>query len=447
MSTYSDASLILPIAPTYKAGKIYSLKPTDGSGDFTLSRASAATRVNSEGLIELVSTNVPRFNYSLIDGVVQNCPSLLLEPQRTNLETKSKDIDNWLSSNTTEVANYAISPDGSQSATKVSQTTANAEHSVYDSLTVDGSSEYTQSVFLKMGDGSTKWRYIQFKFRNGGFTTGGGGGGVVVDLQNGTITHNQGLNGYGIEKYPNGWFRVYISQNSTDVYSYAGPLIAFNEIASGYDVNFVGDINASVFVWGSQFELSSFPTSYIPTSGATATRLVDNLLGQLTTGVFNDDEGTLFLHFKAFEDDTSYRYLAISDGTTSNRVVITLDNTYRIQSAVSLAGVTQSNVIKQMTNDSLSSGVKVAMTYKNNEFKSFVNGVETTPRDTSGSVFPTGTLKYLRFTQGNTTSGPLNGETKQVQYFPTALNDTDLETLTSWDSFSDMAIGQLYTIE
>lgn len=425
MSTIPSLALI---PSGVKASKVYSVLPTDGTGDFNFTRSGNATRVNSEGLIELVTSNVPRLNYPLLDGVVSGCPSLLLEPSRTNLETKSKDIDNWLSVNTTEIANYAISPDGSQSATKVSQTTANGEHSVYDSLSVDGSSEYTQSVFLKMGDGSTEWRYIQFRFRNGGFTTGGG---VVVDLQNGTITHNQGLNGYGIEKYPNGWFRVYISQNSTDLSFTAGPVIAFNEIASGYDVNFVGDINASVFVWGAQFELGSIPTSYIPTSGTTATRLVDNLLGQLTTGFFNDNEGTLFLHFKSFENDTSYRYLAISDGTISNRVVITLDNTYRIQSAVSLAGVTQSNVIKQMTNDSLSSGFKVAMTYKNNEFKSFVNGVETTPRDTSGSVFPTGTLKYLRFTQGNTTSGPLNGETLAVQYYNTALSDAELISLTT----------------
>jgi hypothetical protein len=34
---------------------------------------------------------------------------------------------------------------------------------------------------------------------------------------------------------------------------------------------------------------------------------------------------------------------------------------------------------------------------------------------------------------------PFYGNTKQIQYFNTALNDSDLETLTSWDSFSDMA--------
>jgi uncharacterized protein with GYD domain len=48
---YDDASLIM-FPSGYKAGKAYSLKPTDGSGDLTFTRASSATRVNSDGLIE-----------------------------------------------------------------------------------------------------------------------------------------------------------------------------------------------------------------------------------------------------------------------------------------------------------------------------------------------------------------------------------------------------------
>ena len=54
MSTYDDASLIM-FPSGYKEDKIYSLKPTDGSGDLTFTRASTATRVNSDGLIETAS--------------------------------------------------------------------------------------------------------------------------------------------------------------------------------------------------------------------------------------------------------------------------------------------------------------------------------------------------------------------------------------------------------
>ena len=57
MSLYTDASLIM-YPSGYKEDKIYSLKPTDGSGDLTFTRASTATRVNAEGLIEKVRTNL-----------------------------------------------------------------------------------------------------------------------------------------------------------------------------------------------------------------------------------------------------------------------------------------------------------------------------------------------------------------------------------------------------
>ena len=63
-----------------KAGKLYSIVPTDGTGDLIVTRATTATRVNSAGLIENVGANIARLDYS--NG---SCPSILVEPQRTNL--------------------------------------------------------------------------------------------------------------------------------------------------------------------------------------------------------------------------------------------------------------------------------------------------------------------------------------------------------------------------
>lgn len=78
----------LALIPTgYKAGKVYSVLPETGVGDFTFTRASEAVRTNSAGLLEVEATGVPRLEYPLIDGVVNGCPSLLLEPQATNLIT------------------------------------------------------------------------------------------------------------------------------------------------------------------------------------------------------------------------------------------------------------------------------------------------------------------------------------------------------------------------
>ena len=77
MSLLTQASLI--VTPNaVKESKLYSVVPSNGNGDMDVVRATTATRVNSLGLIESVASNVLRLNYEA------GCPSILVEPQRTN---------------------------------------------------------------------------------------------------------------------------------------------------------------------------------------------------------------------------------------------------------------------------------------------------------------------------------------------------------------------------
>jgi hypothetical protein len=57
MSIYDKSSLVLIPSGT-KTGKIFSQKPVSGDGDFTFTRASAATRVNADGNIEKETSNL-----------------------------------------------------------------------------------------------------------------------------------------------------------------------------------------------------------------------------------------------------------------------------------------------------------------------------------------------------------------------------------------------------
>ena len=97
MSIYDDAGVI-QIPSAYKKsvsnGTLYSVVPSNGDGDFTFTRGSSATRVNKDGLIEEVSSHIARLDYPLIDGEVQDCPALLLEPSRTNTFQRSEEFDN-----------------------------------------------------------------------------------------------------------------------------------------------------------------------------------------------------------------------------------------------------------------------------------------------------------------------------------------------------------------
>ena len=112
MSLADEAKLLL-IPSGYKSGKVYSVFPTDGDGDFTFSRSGNASRVNPGGYIETDGTNIPR-----IDHTGGGCPSLLLEPQRTNEFTYSEEFNQsvWFKSISTITTNQIIAPDGTLTA-------------------------------------------------------------------------------------------------------------------------------------------------------------------------------------------------------------------------------------------------------------------------------------------------------------------------------------------
>ena len=69
----------------YSAGKLGAQVPNTEIGDFEVERTGVATRVNKDGLIEVVAENVPRLDYS--DG---GCPKLLTEVASENLITYSR---------------------------------------------------------------------------------------------------------------------------------------------------------------------------------------------------------------------------------------------------------------------------------------------------------------------------------------------------------------------
>ena len=419
----------------YKASKVYSVLPTDGTGDFDFTRSGNATRVNSEGLIELVSTNVPRLNYPLIDGVVSGCPSLLLELQRLQLIQYSEDFDNAYWTNTeasTVSANVGVSPDGYTNADKlIPQATSNF-HRLSRSFTVTTATPYTFSAFVKRAG------YDYFLIR----TSDAANNNIGYDLLNGTVTYT--ASGYTsfIEPYGNDWYRIgfvrSFTASSITINFRPNPTI----ISTNALDNFTGDGTSGGFVWGAQFEAGSYATSYIPNFGTAlgVTRSAETCNNAGDVNTFNDSEGVLFVEIEGNEDGTN-KFITISDGSIQNRVtIIFLSNNIVAQIRAS-----NSEVFYQTTSGiSIENYNKIAVHYKTNQCKLFVNGFQIGSTDTSATM-PSG-LDELAFDSGSGAT-PLYGNTKQIQYFNTALNDSDLETLTSWDSFSDMAIGQLYTIE
>jgi hypothetical protein len=419
MSIYDKASLV-HIPSGVKSGTLYNVLPNTADGDFDFTRGSTATRVNKDGLIETVAIGVPRLDYPLLDGVVQDCPNLLLEPEKTNLLTYSEDFTNWSDTGVTVTANDITSPDGSQTADKLESTGNNWRRSKF--FTAVSGTTYTYSIFAKL-DTTTTTTTTQVEIYKGA-------SGIAVDfnLSNKNIS-GSGLTDAFIEEYPNDWYRIggTYTANGTSNILYVYP-------SAGYSTS------GTMYFWGAQVEVGSYKTSYIPTNGEVGgvTRSADAANGAEAT--FNDSEGVLYANISALADDLTNRVITISDKTSNNRIFITYyAQSNGLFSQIISNGVIQATLTAQLP--SIKNSTKVLVKYKQNDFALWVNGFEVSSDEIG--VTPIG-LDDLSFDRG---TGTLNfyGNTKQIQYFDTT--DIDLEQLTSWNSFNEMATEQLYTIE
>jgi len=438
------ATPTLALIPTgYKAGKLYSVLPESGVGDFTVVRATEATRVNEEGLIETMGANVPRLDYS--GG---GCPVLLTEPQRSNLFPYSSDYNqtDWTKINITIESNSTISPDGTLNADKILEQVDSANgHFMFDNLGLSINTEYNFSIFVK----KLNRRYVAIQ--NSYNAANGSIAFFDLDTESLVYTYSAGTVGTfivsdaKIEKYPNGWYRLSATFESDAAGGVLPSLVLANsQWSTGFSYNnlYTGDVTKGIYAWGAQVESNaSYPTSLIKTSGSAVTRNGDQVYGAGDAATFNDSEGVLYAEFSALSNDGTFRILSLSNGTTSNEVKIQLSSTDNtIGFGVVAGGVPQTDQFYTIA-DTLSNN-KIAAKYKENDFALWVNGIEVLT-DSSG-IIPTG-LSTLNFERG-TGSNPFYGNTKQIQYFNTALTDSELEKLTSWASFIEMAQAQNYNI-
>ena len=424
----------LALIPAAQGSKLFSVLPSSGVGDFDFTRSGSATRINSQGLIETVANGQSRLNYPMIDGKVVGCPSHLLENSATNLVQYSEEFSNayWTKNLSNIVSNNAISPDGSLNASKLVSSNDGQNSRIEFFPIASDNTIYTSSLFVKKGD----LNFISLNLRDKTGVTRV----AYFDINNVTVSSTiNSPTDAKIENYGNGWFKVSISVNVGS----GGTSVRAQYVLASADGSVNTGLNTFLYIYGAQVEAGSFPTSYIPTNGSSVTRSAETANGAGDAATFNDSEGVLMAEISALVDDNSFRYISISDGTSSNTIRLYYTSTsnsvtYQVRFGGSLE-VLSTVAVNDITNYN-----KIAVKWKLNDFSMFINGLEVTT-DTSGNT-PIG-LNLLQFTDANGTSSSFYGNTKQVQYYNSALTDSELEQLTSWTSFSDMANGQLYTIE
>jgi hypothetical protein len=352
--------------------------------------------------------DMPRLDYS--NG---SCPSLLLEPSRTNLIRHSEYFSDNLWSGRAQVTDNAIiSPEGKKNAALLYDTSLSGTLS-YIRATSTGATTigatYTLSLYVKPKGNS---RNFKFWARNTDAPA------TFFDVVDGTTSEPSTST---IEAVGDGWFRV----------SSTGQLVS-GTLAAYFYVYTDADNVEGFYVYGAQVEQdATYPTSYIPTYGVSQTRLEDDCLKTGISSLIGQTEGTLFIEWEQQLSDDVYAMFGLNDGSNNNRVHLALNQSgssrlglvYRVNGTAHFSDV---NI------QSLNVGTiyLAAVVYTQTTLKMYLNGSIVV--DYSGFSASGGTFNELNFKlQSSGSSFPFAMPTNQALVFPTALSDEACIELTT----------------
>jgi len=338
----------------------------------------------STGLAGILEDS-PRFDYS--GGA--SCPSLLLEPSRTNLLEYSEYFEGsgWtiqsgvtLTTNTTET----LSPEGLYNATKA---VGDGTNGIFNNASSSGS--HARSVYLKSVSGTINIR--------------------ISDPYAGGLAQ--------IKSVTTEWQR-------------------FDMIGDTGGSNcgiFIDDIPSSgVYIWGAQLEQGSYSSSYIPNhSGGSVTRDADITSVTSVSDLIGQTEGTIYCEFEyngAADTGVFNRIIALGTGVTQNRILLAKNDTTAELVAFAVTGGT-TQVFQAISGTSIIGHHKVAISYKANEYKIYLDG-ELEFTDTSASV-PATTDVYVGTAEDGTTDNELGGVVKQSIIFKEVLSEDNCKALTT----------------
>ena len=377
----------------------------DGIKGINLWRAQLEQSSTLSDYVGTLSLN----GWPAINHKINSCPTLLVQPSKTNIMTYSEDYENavWVKPNITVTPFYSLSPGNNVNASLIESAT-NTD-SLQKTNTVSSAQKYIYSIYVKNASSG----FITIKSTSGA--------NVVIkriEVTTGIVT-DAGGNGIGYinaksELLSRDWYRVSMQ------FTTASTTLVTNFYPG--DINAVG--NSSCEIWGVDLKLGPYLSAYIPTLAGAVTRNADQYTKSIPT-LIGATTGAMFLDFDL--EDTIVgtgnivRGLLRLVGTSSNGIAITIDTLGKLSCIMT-------NTSTQMTYTSnvLNIGrYKVCVVYELNNTKVFLNGVLvltdnacTIPAMTSINIgYTTGTNYYC-------------GGIYDVQLYKEVLTDTECINLT-----------------
>jgi hypothetical protein len=184
---------------------------------------------------------------------------------RKNLLGFTQEFDNagWLKTNSSVTANVTTAPDGSMTADKLVENTANAVHQIdqVSSTSVSGTT-YRYSAYIKAAERTRARIVLIFGGANGVLADANLSTGAIGSAASfGTATAGTSL----IQEVGNGWYRCSVSGSSTT----GAALQARVELLdSAGNRTYTGDGTSGIFIWGAQLSDSASLDPYVYNPGA-----------------------------------------------------------------------------------------------------------------------------------------------------------------------------------
>ena len=379
-------------------------------------RASTATYFDSSGVMRTAASGAPRFDY---DPATLALRGLLIEEARTNITTNSGPLTDFAAAAATKTSNVLLAPDGTTAGMRLIEDVSTGVHLASFSIaTVTANAVYTGTVFAKAG-ARTK---VSLQFRVGGAWVGGVLS-SVFDLSAVTAAVAYGTGAVSIRAVGNGWYRLSVTVTAVAAPPAATMWVALLD-ATGTE-SYTGNGTGDAYFWGAQLEVGAFPTSYIPTTAAAATRAVE-LATMPTAAWYNAAAGTIVsdmipqLNGNANQD---WPTLSAGDGV----------NLYNIRTTGTLGQVivfvANANVGAVATGNGLTFGVRASLgvSYDAGTRAVTVGLNGGTPATVTASSLPVVNLIQMGLSR---TINP-NCWHRRVRYWPRVLSNAELQSVTT----------------
>ena len=372
---------------------------------FDFTRASSATTLNKQGLIETVGSGKPR-----IDFTDNTSGHLLLEPSRMNKLVRSNEF------NTTWTLGSALTLTSGQTSTL----TGNSDSWLLSSNGTSGFSALTQAVSIS---GSHTYSIFAKKGTNDLISLrslSGADARAEFNLNTGVLNSTSNTSSTEIKSYGNGWYRISMTFSASNSFVYVYP-------------NSIGVADAgNIYIQNAQIEAASYATSYIPTEGSNVTRIaetgIDCLLPNET--IINNSTATVYLEFEALVNDLSNRWISFEElgVPTDNMFEIRLSAGSNLLQIVTRSSGGGQDVVMSETLTDITANNKIAVNYNGLNWKLAVNGT-IADTETAARLF-NDNIEKIKFSR-NTNTNHFYGKVKDLKVYNTALTDTELQNLTS----------------